>query len=460
MHPEAQRTQPSPGPGPAGLRTFFLVWTGQLISLIGSSLTGFALGVWVFQETGSTTRFALISLATALPGILMSPLAGALVDRWDRRRAMMLSDAGAGLSTLTLALLLWSGRLELWHIYLLVALSAIFSAFQWPAYSAAITLLVPRQHLGRAAGMVQMAEAAGQIVAPVTAGALLGLVGLRGIMLIDVATFLVALSILAAVRFPRPPVSQEGKAARGSLLREAAFGWRYIRARPGFFSLLLFFAATNLTFNLVGVLFTPLVLGFASVAVLGGLLTTGGLGMLSGSLVMSAWGGPRTRVYGILGFTLLSGLVLLVGGLYTSIPILGTGIVIYMFGFPIVNGCSQAIWQAKVAPDVQGRVFAVRRMIAWSSTPVAYVLAGPLADRVFEPLMAEGGPLAATLGPIMGVGPGRGIGLLYVVLGVLAIGIAVAGYLYRPLRRLEADLPDHGAGPEPGAGVEPAGAGG
>jgi MFS family permease len=425
-----------------GFRSFLVIWFGQVISLTGSGLTGFALGVWVFQRTGSATAFALISLFTTLPGIVFSPIAGALVDRWDRRGAMLLSDAGAGLCTLGMALLLLGNRLEVWHIYIAMGISSTFSAFQWPAYSAATSLLVPKQQYGRASGMVQMGEGIAQIASPVMAGALVGLIQVQGVILADFATFLFAVSTLLAVRIPKPNTTVEGMAGQGSLLQEAAYGWTYISARPGLLGLLLFFAATNFTSGIVGVLFTPLVLSFSTPAVLGTLLSTGGLGFLAGSLLMSAWGGPKTRVYGILGFSLLQGVVLFAAGLPPNVFILGAAAFFYFFSLPVINGCSQAIWQSKTAPDVQGRVFAVRRMIAWSSLPLAYLIAGPLADRVFEPLMANGGSLAAIFGPVIGAGTGRGIGLLYMVLGCLSLLAVMVGFLYPRIRRVESELPD------------------
>jgi len=273
---------------PQGFRTFLLIWFGQLISLTGSGLTGFALGVWVFQHAGSVTQFALISLFTTLPGIVFSPFAGALVDRWDRRWAMILSDAGAALSTLSIALLLSAGWLKIWHIYLLMAISSTFSAFQWPAYSAATTLLVPKEHFGRAGGMVQISEAVAQIASPVIAGVLIGVIQLQGVILIDFATFLFALTTLLLSRIPRPERTAEGKAGQGSLLREAAYGWTYIVARPGLLALLLYFATINFTSGIVSVLFTPLVLSFTTAAILGTILSVGGVGFLSGSLAMSA----------------------------------------------------------------------------------------------------------------------------------------------------------------------------
>ena len=427
---------------PKRYRSFLVIWFGQLVSLAGSGLTGFALGVWVYRRTGSVTQFALISLFTALPGIVFSPLAGALVDRWDRRWAMILSDAGAGVCTLGVALLLWAGRLEVWHIYLAMALSSTFSAFQWPAYSAATTLLVPKEHLGRASGMVQLGEAVAQIASPSLAGVLMGIIQVQGVILIDFVTFIFAVLTLAFVRVPRPEVTAEGQAGKGNLLREAAYGWQYITARPGLLGLLLLFAAANFTSGIVQVLFTPLVLSFATTVVLGTLLSVGGLGFLSGSLLMSAWGGPKVRVMGIYFFELLQASMLFAAGFPPNVFILAVAVFGYFLGVPVVNGCSQAIWQSKTAPDVQGRVFAVRRMIAWSSLPLAYLLAGPLADRVFEPLLASDGALASSVGRIIGTGPGRGIGLLYILLGCVGLTATAVAYLYPRLRHVESELPD------------------
>lgn len=427
---------------PRGFRTFVIIWLGQSISLIGSGLTGFALGVWVYQRTGSATQFTLIALATALPGIVFSPIAGALVDRWDRKWAMILSDTAAGLCTICLALLFWSSKLEVWHIYIIMAVSSAFSALQWPAYSAATTLLVSKANLGRASGMVQISEAVSQIASPAIAGALMGLIPVQGIFLIDFATLLFAIITLLIVRIPKPPTTADGKLGQGSLLREAAFGWTYIRARPGLVGLLLFFTATNFAMSIANVLFTPMVLSFTTSTVLGVILSVAGVGMLAGSLTMSAWGGPKRRVYGILGSSLLMGIGAAAAGLQPNAWLFGVSAFLVFFTFPISNSCSQAIWQTKTAPDVQGRVFSVRRMIAWASVPVSYLLAGPLADHVFNPLLVEGGQLAGSVGQIIGVGEGRGIGLLYIILGFLILLTVVIAYRYPRLRQVEIELPD------------------
>lgn len=426
-----------------GTKVFTLIWFGQFVSLFGSGLTNFALGVWVYQRTGSATQFALISLFAQLPRILVYPVAGALIDRWDRRWAMVLSDSGAGLSTLVVALLLFTGRLEVWHIYLTSAVSSTFIAFQWPAYSAATTLLVPKQHLGRASGMVQFGEAAAQILSPALAGMLVVTIQLRGVIIVDVSTFVFSVITLLLVRFPRPNTTTNDKLELWALLSEAAYGWTYITTRPGLLGLLIFFAVNNFLTGVITVLFTPLVLAFAPVTVLGTLLSFGGGGMLIGSLVMSIWGGAkRCRIYNVLNFTLLSGLCILVAGLRPSVPVFFVTAFFYFFGLPIINGCSLVIWQNKVPPQVQGRVFAVGRMISWALLPLAYLIAGPLADKVFEPLLAVGGPLVSNIGQIIGVGPGHGIAFLFVLMGILSVLATVAGYLYPRLRLVEDELPD------------------
>ncbi len=425
-----------------GIRTFLVIWFGQLISLTGSGLTSFALGVYIFEGTHSTTLLAFNILAFMLPGILFSPLAGALVDRWDRRWAMILSDAGAGLSTLAVVILLHFNQLELWHIYLATFVSSAFSTLQWPAYSAATTLLVPKEHYGRASGMVQLGEAVSYLIAPVLAGALFGLIGLQGVILIDFVTFAFAVGTLLLVRIPRPETTAVGEEAKESLLREAFFGWRYITARPGLLGLLMIFAGFNFFSSMIGPLLTAMLLILSTPEVLGIIMSIMGAGMLIGTLVMSVWGGPKRRIVGLLGEMLFASLCFALLGLSPSLILISIAGFVVMFISPLGNGCSQAIWQSKVEPDVQGRVFAVRRMLASIASPLGILAAGPLADGVFEPLMAIGGPLADTVGRVIGVGPGRGIGLLFIISGLLTGLITASGALFPRVRRIEIELPD------------------
>jgi DHA3 family macrolide efflux protein-like MFS transporter len=425
-----------------GFFTFTLVAVGQIVSVTGSALTGFALGVWVYQSSHSTTQFSLILLFSMLPSLLVAPLTGALVDRWDRRWVMILSDTGAGLCTATLALLIFLGRLDIWQIYLITAISSVLEGFQVPAYMATVSLLVPKEQLGRANGIMQLGSTSRYLLAPILAGWLMGKINVTGVMLIDFATFIFAVTIVLAVRFPKPRITPEGQSQRGSLWREVRFGWQYISARPGLVGLLILFALGNYANLMVDTLLPPMLLETTTPDVLGSVLSAGGLGMLAGSLLMSAWGGPKRRIYGVFIFKSLAGLAILLIGGAQSLFLVALGTFFYYFPFPLVNGCDQAIWQSKVAPDVQGRVFAMRRMLAYSMIPLAYVTAGPLSDGVFKPLMYAGGPLATRLGPLIGSGPGRGQGLLIILMGGMIVLLTLATVLNPRVRRVEEELAD------------------
>ncbi len=424
--------------------TFLVIWLGQSLSLVGSGLTSFALGVWAFERSGSTTQFALIGLFATLPRVLLSPLAGTLVDRWDRRRVMILSDAGAGLSTLVIAVLLLTGRPEVWQIYLCTMASAAFGAIQWPAYMAVTGQLIPKEQLGRANGLLQLGQACAEILAPTAAGALIPVIRMDGVILVDLATLLMALLALAVTRLPRPEFPPNDQTRTSSLWEEMATGWKYIKRRPGLRGLLSFFSVVYLIWGMVGALIAPMILGFTSSQDLGAILSIAGAGMLAGSLVMSVWGGPRRRIKGVLQFEALSGLFFILIGLRPSFWTVAAGAFGSHLTIAIVSGSNQSIWQSKVAPEVQGRVFATQQMLIRALSPLAYLLAGPLADRIFNPLLGARGSLAPTLGVLVGTGVGRGIGLMFLGMGAVKILITVVGWANPRIRLIEDDLPDGG----------------
>lgn len=435
----------------AGMRTFMTVWAGQLVSITGSSLTGFALQIWVYLETGSVTQLALVTLALALPSVLLAPVAGAFVDRWDRRLTMLGADVLAGLGTLGIATLYLTGTLAVWHVYLLIGLGALGNTFQAPAWMASVPLLVPKRHLGRANGMVQVAEAVGLISAPAIAGALLATLGLGAVLVADAGTFAVAVATLGIVRFPRPERTADSRG--GSVWDDVRIGWRFIRDRAGLIWLLGMYAGVNFVLSFTNVLIIPLIVSFATESAAGGVLSAAGVGMLLGSTAISAWGGPDRRVAGVVVSILLAGLFVALTGLRPSLALIGAGGFLLMFVTPAANTMSQVLWQLKVPPALQGRVFALRRTVAQGISPIAILTAGPLADGVFEPLMAEDGALADSVGRIIGTGPGRGIGLMVILSGFGVILIGIAGWLHPRVRRLEDELPDHL--PDDVPGVEP-----
>ncbi len=420
-------------------RTFFTVWAGQLLSQVGTAMTGFALTIHVYLDTGSVTRLAMMLLAVNLPGILLAPAAGVWIDRLDRRLVMLVADAVAGVATLTLALLITSDLLQYWHIVAMAALSSAAGAFQEPAYRAALPTLVAKEQLGRANGLVELAPSLGTLIAPAIAGGLLVAFGLGTVLVVDFITFLAAVVTLAAVRFPR---LERSSSSESSVWEEFLAGLGYLRERRGLLGFLWIAAGLNLVLTLSNVLWVPVFLAFTNEAALGTVMSLIGLAMVAGSVVMSAWGGPKRRVAGMMGFIAIGGLFLAIAGLRPSLWLATAGALGLMVTVPIVNGTSQALWQTKVHLDMQGRVFSTRRMIATIATPIAFVSAGPLADNVFEPLLMERGALVDSLGPIFATGPGRGSALLITLSGLAVIGIAAVGWMVPSIRNIERDIPD------------------
>ena len=430
-----------------GMRTFLIIWGGQLVSLLGTGMTRFALLIWAWQQTGEATTLALLGFFSYGPYVLISPLAGVVVDRLDRRLVMLFADLCAGLMTIGLLLLFTAGDLRIWHLFLAQSLTSVFEAFQIPAYSAATTMLVPREQYDRISGMYSLAQSASTVLAPIFAGALLVLIDINGVMLVDVATFLIAIIALQLVRIPPPPVTADDSETQGSKLKELSFGCWYIFARRGLLGLLLTFAGMNLFAALTYYSILPAMIlartandQLALATVQGAL----GVGGMAGGLLISIWGGSKKRIHVCLMGAALS---FLVGDLLMAV---GRIVSVWMVAaflaavfIPFITSAERAIWQSKVAPGVQGRVFSTKGMFQQATLPIGYLLAGPLADRVFEPAMAVGGSLSDVFGWLVGTGPGAGMGLMFACTSILGMAMSLSGYLFRSVRNVEMDLPDH-----------------
>ncbi|MEN9870826.1 MAG: hypothetical protein RLZZ171_1814 [Cyanobacteriota bacterium] len=428
------------------MQTFLIVWVGQVVSLLGTKLTEFALGFWIldqtYQDTGTITQFALTILFMYLPKVIISPLAGVLIDRWNRRFAMIMSDLGTGLVTIAILALVWTNHLAVWQIYLALIVSSSLNAFQQPAYTASIAQLVPKNNLIRANGMVQASFAIAKIASPAIAGLLLHRFGLKTILCIDISTFAIAILTLISVKFPDFKRSKKSNKVVNQVISDAVAGWNYIVLRPGLLRLVCFIAISYFTMGMIEVVLWPLLYQPGSTTQLGFVLSVGGCGMLLGSVLMSVWSGPRNRVKAIICFVGLQGLIVLIGGLKISPVILALGIFGYLFSQPIIVSCNQAIWQSKVPSRLQGRVFALQQTLERSLAICAYLLAGPLVDNVLNPLMAEGGIVAQMIGKVINTGMGQGVTLLLVILGVINLVVVAIAYREPRLRYLEQELPD------------------
>jgi DHA3 family macrolide efflux protein-like MFS transporter len=434
------------GQAPKGMLGFTIIWLGQIISVLATSMSGFALTIWVYQKTGSATTLGLMQVFFITPFLLISPIAGVMVDRYNRKLMMMVGDLAAGLATIAILILQALGVLQIWHLYIAMAVMGLGNTFQWPAYSAAISTMVSKEQYGRANGMMALIESGRGVLAPILAGALLPFIHLTGILLIDVVTFIIAVLALLVVFIPQPARTIEGQQGQGSLWKESVYGFKYIFARPSLLGLQLIFFAGNLFSGIAATLFAPVVLsrsGFNSI-VLGTSQSAFAIAGVAGGIIMSAWGGFKRRVHGVLLGWFLSSLfgMALFGlgrGLSVWIP---AGIMLMIFN-PLIDGSNQAIWQAKVAPDVQGRVFSARRLIAWLTNPISPIIAGTLSDYVLEPAMKAQTGLSSIFGGIFGTSAGAGMGLLITFCGLAAALVGLSGYFFPAIRNAEDILPDH-----------------
>ena len=409
-----------------GMKAFALLWFGQAVSLVGSGLTGFALGVYVYQKTGSVASFTLIQFAAIAPMALLSPFAGALTDRWDKRRTLIATDLLSSLAPLGLAWLLRTGEAPLWQIGLVCAAISTLGAFQWPAFSSLTTMLVPSAQLGRAAGATELARGMGQIFSPLIAGIVMASAPIGALLLIDSASYLFSalmMLTLAGARYDGAP-PEHGATASG-LLQEIAGGWRYLRNTPELLALTAFFAFINVSLGVVEICITPLVLSVASPAALGGVLWVGGIGMLLGGLLMSTWRGPQKPMRLVLVVTIVQGLLLIVAGARPALLTLTVLAFVYLFCFSISMATSHAMWLRAVPVSMQGGVLGLRRALEGVALPFAALVAGPLVEFVFDPMVGGDGRLAGALTSVFGTGQGSGLALMYATLGVLTVLVSL-----------------------------------
>ncbi len=387
------------------MRKFTTLWLGQIISLIGSAMTWFAFTIWAWEVTGKASALATISFFAFLPTVLFSPVAGAFVDRWNRKLVMLLSDLATALGTLTVFLIYTFGDLQIWHIYVVSILAGFFTAFQYPAYSAAVTTMLSKEEYTRAEGMMGSARALSGILAPIFAAALLGVIGLNGIMLIDLATFLFAFGTLVFIHVPQPAQTETGLQSKGTLWQEIQFGFRYINEKKSLRALTVLFMVAGVFLAIGATLMAPLVLGGTgnNESALATVQSTGAVGGIVGAVILSLWGGTKRRIHNVLiggvGACLL-GVVWL--GLGQAVIFWAAGSFFFAFFEPFVEGGNIAIWQTKVPADVQGRVFSARHLLVQVPYLFGILAAGYLAEGFTIPLVLIGAGVAGTLAFALG----------------------------------------------------------
>ncbi|MDI1462622.1 amino acid adenylation domain-containing protein [Catellatospora sp. KI3] len=423
------------------LREFYLMAAGQSVSLIGAALSSFALGVWAYRTSGRVADYALVTMLALLPAILLLPLGGAVADRIDRRRIMLACNGAGALIMTAMVGLLAVGRLSIAGVGVLVGLLSAVTAFHRPAYLAAVAQLVPKPYLGQANALANLGPGLGQLIAPLAGGALIIAVGLPGVVAVDVLSLLAGLLTLLAVRLPDRLFRRQEE----TFTRAIAGGWRYLVRRRPLMVMIGFFIVENYLAMLALAVTVPTVYAFGGATGVSVVTACSGLGAGLGALAMVLWGGSRRRALGMVGFVSGVGLGALLVGVRPTLAVAAVGSLIWYASLSVLNAHWLSIIQVKVGLDLQGRVLATNQMLAVAMTPLAFLTAPPLAEAV-QPLLAPGGALAGTVGRIVGVGDGRGNGLILVGCGLLLAVWGLLGLAYRPLRRMEDDLPDAVAG--------------
>ncbi len=440
---------------PNGMQGLFIIWLGQIVSGIASSITTVALPIWIFSITNSGTAVGLLEFFFFGSYLIAVLFAGVMIDRYNRKMMMLVYDFVALSTTAVLLGLQTMGNLEVWHLYVSAVFQGVGYAFQSPSYSAAITNMVPRKQFIRANGLMSLLNDGPEIFGPLLAGGLYLLVGLGGVLVFNLLAFVVSIGALLFVEVPSTPKTQEGASSHAQFFKEAMYGVRYIFQRPGLLGLQLIFFTGNLFSGIalsVAALYPMLLLRTGNdTEIVGIVQSVGALAAVVTGIFIAAWAGIKRPVRAILLGWLLSslfGLTLLGIGQFFVFWLVG--MLINSIFDPVVNVSMDSFLQTKIPPDLQGRVFSASDFISQALIPFTPLLAGFFGDRIFEPAMNPGGALANTFGWLVGTGPGAGFGLLILLCGVSGTLVGLSGYLVNDIRNVDKLLPDYQALPPVG----------
>ena len=404
------------------MRSYLLLWFTQMISGLGSAMTSYALVIWSYTQEGSALRTALLMVCSYAPYVICSIFAGAISDRWDKKKTMLGCDALAALCTLAVLVLLKTEQLRIWHLYVVNAISGLMNTVQQPASEVATTALLPQKFYQKVGGLRYLSSSLNSILTPIVATAALGLWGMDVVIAIDLVSFLIAFVVLLLF-VPIPKIASEGRAE--SLIQSAAEGIRWLRKNPGIFHLMLFLAAINLVASMYNAAFPAMMLSKASEQAMGMVNAVIGATTLAGSILASFLKTPKSRVKAIWRCLMLS--------MCTENFFLAFGNRLYLWCFgaalgwiaiPWMNANLDAINRLNIPVEIQGRVFAARNSFQFFTIPLGYFLGGVLVDQVFEPIMALQGA-DSILVHLFGSGKGSGAAFLFAVLWLMGIGVCL-----------------------------------
>ena len=408
------------------LARFLLLWSGQLFSSLGTGMTAFALGVYVFSETLSAAGFSGVILALFLPSILLRPLGGVLADRFDRRILILLGDLGSAAGVVFILLSLRGDAPGIWQIYLGVSWNSTFGALQNPAYKASVGDILSEEQFSRAGGLLQLAAAAQHLLSPLAAGFLLATAGLEAVLLLDIASFIPALAGAFALPAGQKPRTDAWEPRIGAGLKE---GFAAIASQPETMRTVLVISLVTFFVGVLQTLFAPMMLSLTDAKTLGSVQSVSASGMLLCSLLIGIFGLPTGRPILMPLSLTAAGLFLTLMGISSGIAWITVSFFLFFVTLPLINTSAEVLIRTTIAAEAQGRAWGMIGLLSQTGYIAAYLSSGLLADAVFNPMLLPGGFLAASAGRLVGIGPGRGTGLMLVLSG---LGLALTSGLYAP----------------------------
>ncbi len=419
------------------IRSYLLLWFTQMISGLGSAMTAYALVIWSYTQSGLALQTALLMVCSYAPYVICSIFAGALSDRWNKKKTMLVCDTLAALSTLVVLLLLKHDSLRIWHLYVVNAVSGLMNTFQQPASEVATTALIPKRFYQKVGGLRYLSNSLSTILTPIITTAILGLWGIDIVIAIDLVSFLIAFVVLLCF-IPIPETKTEKQ--NESILKSTAAGIRWLRQNRGIFHLMLFLSAINLVASMYNAAFPAMMLSKASESAMGIVNTVTGVATLLGSVLASVMKAPKSRVKAIWYCLMLSmcteNFSLAFGN---HVWMWCIGAVLGWIAIPLMSANLETVNRLNIPIEMQGRVFAARNSFQFFTIPLGYFLGGLFVDRVFEPIMAaqEGGSLLVRL---FGSGKGSGAAFLFAILWLTGIGVCVIFRADRHIWSVEPDM--------------------
>lgn len=407
------------------MKTFLLLWSTQAFSGLGSAMTSYALVIWSYTQKGSALMTALLMVSSYAPYVLLSIFAGALSDKWNKKATMLVCDTMAALTTVVMLVLLHTGRLQIWHLYLINGVNGLMNTVQQPASEVAVTRVLPKEHYQRVGGLRYFSSSLNSIMTPVIATAVMGIAGMGAIVAFDLLSFAVAfLVLLFGIRIPE---TEEDGEEQEKLLASVKKGITYLKKEQGIFGLILFLAAINLVASIYDAAFPAMMLSRngGSEKALGLVNAVIGIATLTGSILASFSRAPKSRVRVIcncLLFSMSTENFLLAFGRTPLVWCIGG--FLGWIAIPLMNTNLDAIMRLHVSEKMQGRVYSVRNSLQFFTIPLGYFLGGLLVDQVFEPIMAIQRE-DSILSLMFGTGKGSGAAFLFFVIAFAGIGVCL-----------------------------------